>query len=61
MMALLLGDRSKLVYIKLPNAAEKNIGAIPAAGKGCSVMTAYGIIRENPNGNIRIDIARSWR
>jgi hypothetical protein len=61
MMALLTGERSTLVYIKLPNTIEINIGARPTAGKAIPVITAYGSIKDNPRGNIRIVIARSWR
>ena len=61
MMALLTGDRSKPPYIKLPSTVENNMGMIPTAGKANPVITAYGMISPNPNGNVRIVIARSWR
>lgn len=60
-MALLTGERSTFVYIKLPSTMEMNIGASPTAGKANPVITAYGSINDNPKGNIRIVIARSWR
>ena len=61
MMDLLTGERSKPPYMKLPSTVDNNIGAIPTAGKGSPVITAYGTMSPNPKGNVRIVIARSWR
>ena len=61
MIAFLLGDRSVLVYMKLPSTAEKDIDTRPAIGKANEDMIAYGTRSPTPRGKVRIVIARNCR
>jgi hypothetical protein len=59
--AIIRGDLSLPVSIRAPIVAEKNMGAIPSAGKVLVVTIPWDRIKGTPSRNASIVIMRSWR
>jgi len=59
--AFIRGDLSLPVSIRAPIVAEKNMGAIPSAGRVLAVTIPCDRIKGKPSRNASIVIMRSWR
>lgn len=59
MDAFVQGDLSMPVKIRIPIAAEKNIGAIPIAGRALCVIAPYGRSIAAASTKARMVITRS--
>jgi len=57
--AFVLGSLSMPVNTRTPIAAEKNMGAIPIAGRGLSAITPWGRSRAVASRKASIVITRS--